>query len=149
MGDERPDRRQYPRVSVAGRTKGQVNAVYDVSLLDISLGGALIEHAQVVQPGIIFDLILTLQGCRIQLRCRVVRSTVHRPEVQADGGRKLIYRTGLEFLQPSTEMRQVITSYIQSIIEHENGGPPTAADPLEPLEHGSLHLEGPAGQRAR
>ncbi len=111
------DRRQYARFAVAGRTKGRVTAAYDAYLIDISLGGALIEHAQVVRPGTISSLDLELHGKRVSLRCRVIRSVVHRPEVQPDGERELIYRTALQFLEPSDETRQVIGDYIRSIIE--------------------------------
>jgi hypothetical protein len=141
MGEKGPDRRQFPRVNVGGRTKGQVNAVHDVALMDISLGGALVEHTQVVQPGITFDLSLALRGNKMRLKCRVVRSLVHRSEVQRDGQRKLIYRTGVEFLQPTQETRQVISDYIRWILEEQEGA--AAKDPgvPEPLERAGLRLE--------
>jgi hypothetical protein len=136
-----PERRRHPRVTVGGRTSGKVNAVHDVSILDISLGGMLIEHAPVVQPGIICDLVTTLLGHEMRLRCRVARSAVHRVEVNPGGKRKLIYRTGLEFLEHTDETRQVIRHYIKSVIEEENGG--SASEP-DPLERGDLEISDPS-----
>ena len=146
MAEERAERRRHPRVNVGGRTQGRVNAVHDVSLLDISLGGALIEHAQVVQPGIAFDLVLTLVGKKLKLRCRAVRSVVSRSEGQAKGGQKLIYRTGLQFLQPTAETRQVISDYIRSIIDDEQKGGANQPDVAGPLEQGRLQPERTPGK---
>ncbi|MFQ5848203.1 MAG: PilZ domain-containing protein [Candidatus Methylomirabilales bacterium] len=117
MERKRPERRQYPRFVVGGRTKGRVTAVYEASLLNISLGGALIEHAHIVRPGTMSYLILKLQGRDVSLRCRVVRSVVHRPEVQPDGERILIYRTGLEYIELSDETLQAIGDYISTGME--------------------------------
>ncbi|MFQ5656990.1 MAG: PilZ domain-containing protein, partial [Candidatus Methylomirabilales bacterium] len=112
-----PDRRQYARFTVGGRTKGRVTASSDALVLDISLGGAKIEHAQVVRPGTLSFLDLELQGKKVRLRCRVIRSVVHRAEVQPDGERELVYHTGLQFIDPSDELRQLIGDYIQSVIK--------------------------------
>jgi hypothetical protein len=114
------DRRQYARFVVGGRTKGRVTAIYDAQILDISPGGSLIEHSQVVRPGTLSSLDLELLGKRMSLRCRVARSVVHRSEIQPDGDKELVYHTGLEFLDRSDETRKMIIDYIQSIIEDGN-----------------------------
>ncbi len=108
-------RRKHPRFVVKGETKGRVAAVSDAVLLNISLGGALIEHAGVVRPGTPSSLELDLRGKRIRLRCRVARSVGNRIEVQPDGEQELIYHTGLQFVEPSDETLQVIGDYIQSL----------------------------------
>lgn len=113
--------RQHPRFVVGGKTKGRVTAVHDASLVNISLGGALIEHAQVVRPGTTSSLELDLEGKKLSFKCRVVRSIVNRRETQPDGEQALIYHTGLEFLNLSEEMWQILNDYIQSVME--NGGP--------------------------
>ncbi len=140
MGKKGPERRRHLRVSVGGRTKGKVNAVHDVSIQDISLGGMLIEHVQVVQPGTICDLVCTLRAHKMRLRCQVIRATVHHSERDLKGKQKLIYRTGLEFLELSDETRQVIRDYITSIIEEEDGGGSIEQNALAPLEQGGLQI---------
>ncbi len=109
-------RRQYARFFVGGKTMGKVTAVCDAVILNISVGGSLIEHNHVVRPGAISLLDLDLLGKRLSLRCRVARSVVARTEMQSDGEKELIFHTGLEFLHPSEETRKVISHYIQSII---------------------------------
>jgi len=121
LGEGQRDRRQHPRFTVAGKATGRVTAVHDASLVDISFGGVLIEHSQVVRPGTTSSLDLDLEGRRLRLRCRVIRSVVNRIELQPDGEQALIYHTGLEFLDLSEETRQVIRDYIQSITEDGSG----------------------------
>ncbi|MEE9539725.1 MAG: PilZ domain-containing protein [candidate division NC10 bacterium] len=108
-------RRKHPRIVVKEEAKGRVAAVSDAVLLNISLGGALIEHVGVVRPGTPSSLELDLHGKRIRLRCRVARSVGNRIEVQPDGEQELIYHTGLQFVEPSDETLQVIGDYIQSL----------------------------------
>lgn len=116
VDNQSASRRQFARFIVGGKTKGKVTAVCDAVILNISVGGSLIEHNQVVRPGAISLLDLELLGKRLSLRCRVARSVVARTEKQSDGEKELVFHTGLEFLHPSEETRKVISHYIQSII---------------------------------
>lgn len=117
MEKEKAERRRHPRFVVGGKAKARVTAVYDASLLDISLGGAQIEHSDIVRPGTLSYLILNLRGRQISVRCRVIRSVVDRPEVNPDGEQILIYRTGLEYIDLSEETVQMLDEYILSGIE--------------------------------
>lgn len=121
MGKKQRERRRFSRVIVGYKTKGRVTAIYDASLLDISHGGVLIEHVQVVRPGTTSSLDLDLHGKRLSLKCRVARSVVHRTEIQPDGEQTLIYHTGLEFVDLPEETRRVVCDYVQSIMDDGNG----------------------------
>ena len=121
MSKKERERRRFSRVMVGCKTKGRVTAIYDASLVDISHGGVLIEHVQVVRPGTTSSLDLDLHGKRLSLRCRVARSVVHRTEMQPDGEQTLIYHTGLEFVDLPEETRRVVCDYVQSIIDDGNG----------------------------
>ena len=114
-------RRQYARFFVGRKTKGRVTAIYDAVVLNLSIGGSLIEHAHVVRPGTLSSLDLDLFGKRLRLKCRVARSVVHGSNVLPTGERELIYRTGLEFLEMSEATRQIIGRYIQSMVKEERG----------------------------
>ncbi len=115
MGQEQGGRRRYPRVILQRRTTGRVAATYELSLLNISLGGALLEHVDLIRPGTIIPLSVDLQGGRVSAKCCVVRSVVHRTVLLPDGERALIYHTGVEFLNPSEETQHVISDSTQSI----------------------------------
>jgi hypothetical protein len=118
---ESATRRQYARFFVGGKAKGRVTAIYDAVVLNLSVGGSLIEHAHVVRPGTLSSLDLDLFGKRLRLKCRVARSVVHGSNVLPTGERELIYRTGLEFLELSEATRQMIGRYIQSMAKEERG----------------------------
>ncbi len=87
-------------------TKGRINGIGEVSVLNLSLGGALIEHAEVIRPDTIHHLVLTLAGRQTRVRCRVIWSAIYRAEVQPDGEQELIFRTGVEFLGSSDETQR-------------------------------------------
>ncbi|MFQ5931213.1 MAG: PilZ domain-containing protein [Nitrospiraceae bacterium] len=105
MGEERRESRQYPRVVVGTKIKGQTHGIERGSVLNLSVGGALIEHAKIVRPGTILSLVLNLQRRETRVRCRVVWSAAHRAELQPNGQEELIYRTGVEFVGPPIEPR--------------------------------------------
>lgn len=116
---ESATRRHYARFFVGGKAKGRVTAIYDAVVLNLSIGGSLIEHAHVVRPGTLSSLDLDLFGKRLRLKCRVARSVVHGSTVLPTGERELVYRTGLEFLELSEATRQMIGRYIQSMVNEE------------------------------
>lgn len=113
---EKLERRRYPRFSPGGGVTGRITAD-EAALLDVSLGGALIEHSEILRPGSPSYLRLNLPGRDVSLRCHVVRSAVQRLERHPNGEQTLIYRTGLEFLEHSEETQQAIGNYIHSIPE--------------------------------
>lgn len=114
------DRRRDLRWGVRGRPPGRMTPLHKatyqtVSLVDISMGGALIEHSTQVGPGtLVFltPLIHMLQGWKAGFMCQVVRSVVDRYDVDPSGRRDLVYRMGLKFLAPSEVSRRVIVEYI-------------------------------------
>lgn len=107
------ERRRYPRWVVGGRLAGRMNAIQNVSFVNISLGGLLVQHTATVRLGDTSLLNLLILGREATVNCRIVRSLVHRPEVQPGGERELIYRSGLEFLDPSEESLGLINEYIE------------------------------------
>ncbi len=110
------DRRRHRRWDVGGRPAGRLDSVHQASVLDLSLGGARIEHANGdLWPGTVTFLTLAAPGQEAGLKCRVVHSTVHRYEVLPNGERDLIYRSGLEFLGASDTSLHVIEKFIDSL----------------------------------
>ncbi len=123
MGEKKADRRKYTRFVIRETTKGRVSPIDEVSLVNIALGGVLVESAQVVRPGTFCNLELELEGKRISFRSRVVWSMVARQGVDVDGEAVMIYHTGLEFCELSPEAREVITDYLRSMLEQGKAVP--------------------------
>ena len=102
MEEQYPIKRRFPRFNVLGKVEGKIVASYEAILVDLSLGGALIEHSAMVRLGSVSQLILPHGPAEIRFPCRVVRSALDRRERQGEDS-VLIYRTGLEFINPSPE----------------------------------------------
>lgn len=115
MDRAKQERRRHPRWEVGGQIAGQIARVPQVSLVNISIGGVLIEHSEIVRPGSVCFLTVLLPDEKIGLKCRVVRSIVHRYELSSTGDRDLIYRTGLKFLARSGTPRRQVEEYIDSL----------------------------------
>lgn len=142
MGKGQRDKRGYPRVVVEGKTEGKVTSVYEASLLNISLGGALIEHVEALRPGTPSYLEVELQGRRVRLRCRVARSVADRIEVQPDGERAVLYHSGMEFLDLPEDTQQVISDYIQAITGERNARSESEPEAKESMLTDLEKLEG-------
>ncbi|MFQ5839682.1 MAG: PilZ domain-containing protein [Candidatus Methylomirabilales bacterium] len=107
--------RRHPRWIVRGRLTGRIRATDTATLIDLSPGGAQIEHTSIVRPGTIATLTLPVKGRDLTLRCQVVWSRVHRPQVRGDRGRELIYRSGLQFLDLPEASRRLLEKYLASL----------------------------------
>ena len=104
------ERRRDPRwaVGVLGnRLAARITPIHEAILINISRGGALVEHSDPVPPGTISSLTLMLHEQEVGMKCRVVRTAAHQNKVVANGDRELIYRTGLEFLGALERVRAV------------------------------------------
>jgi hypothetical protein len=110
---DKGDKRRYPRWAVAGRVTGRVGDLPKVSVVDISLSGALIEHSSHFQLGAILFMNLLFPGHEVGLKCRVVRSDPHGYEVLPSGTRDLLHRTGLEFVDVSEVSHRIVNGYIE------------------------------------
>jgi hypothetical protein len=108
-------RRRYRRWNIRGGLSGCIDAAYEASFVNISLGGALIEHSSMIRPGSIAFLTLAFQGQETGLKCRVVRSEVHRYGVRPTQERHLVYRSGLEFVDTSEASLRLIDKTIESL----------------------------------
>ena len=95
------DRRRSPRCRAWGWLLGWIGGALKVSVVDISMGGALIEHSPNMRPGTSCVLTLSPRGTRVNVRCRVVRSAVYRYETWPLGEQNCVYRTGLELVDVS------------------------------------------------
>jgi hypothetical protein len=114
VGEEK-DRRHNIRWAVEEPTPGHITTIYEASLINISVSGALVEHSDLVRPGTLSTLTFIIQGQKVTLRCRVARSVVHRTEFRAEGEREIIFRTGLEFVDASEDSLRLIGQYIDSL----------------------------------
>jgi hypothetical protein len=96
--------RRWPRapVDLRGTITGRVT--WSVSVVDLSLGGCLVQCPAALDRGSILDVRLTVSGRGLALRGRVSHASLDGPALPA----ALRYLVGLEFLGvPVREERQL------------------------------------------
>ena len=121
MEEQYSIKRRFPRFAVMGKVEGTIVASYEATLVNLSLGGALVEHSSMVRPGSMSQLILPHGTGEIRITCRVVRSALARRETRG-GASVVIYQTGLEFLNASPEALAVAEELIAA--SRAGGGAP-------------------------
>lgn len=107
------ERRSHNRLAVGGRLEARISATRKRAyVVDISRGGALVEHLNIVPPQSISFLTLFFPEHEVRLKCRAIRLQAHRYEVWPSGERGWVYRTAVEFLEAPGASPQVIGEYI-------------------------------------
>ena len=94
------ERRRAVRHPVPGRVEGTVTAEIATALVDVSATGALVEHLHVMRPGYQYRVRFVAPETAVDLTCRAVHSFIVRTQPSGDEEAELVYRTGLEFIEP-------------------------------------------------
>ena len=109
------EKRRSPRWRVQRLLQGWFGDALKVFVTDISVGGALIEHPNALQPGTIGFLTLSLPGGKVSLKCKVVRTNFYTQEAWPTAEDNDIFRTGLEVLELSEASQAHIAEYIEDL----------------------------------
>lgn len=97
MNAEAPGKRRYARLALKEPVSDQITTTYNVHILDVSLGGARVEHTSILRPGSACHLRLPLKPEALTVQCRVVWSKVIGRATGESRGTGLLYQSGLEF----------------------------------------------------
>jgi hypothetical protein len=93
--------------------------ISDVTLIDLSRSGALVEHISRVRVGDTYQLSFQLETLRVSIKAIAVRSFVN-DHPQAQGAeRQLLYRTGLEFSDLNSEVAEQISKHLEQLRSSE------------------------------
>jgi hypothetical protein len=93
------ERRRHARVILPWTVRGTVDRQYDVQVIDLSMAGAMIEHAERFQPGEIRLLFLWVPGADLCLRAQLIWCQMSRMQMGAGGKGELRFRSGVHFPQ--------------------------------------------------
>ena len=104
------ERRTGDRMEVPGGLRGEVMVYQAMTVKDISHGGAQVETAFPLQIDSLHDMRLELSDAAVVVKGRVVYCRIANVDP-----RTVTYRSGLEFIQPSSGIRGVIAHFIESI----------------------------------
>ena len=106
-----PDKRDNQRVQILGELLGEVMIYQPMAIKQISRGGAQVETAFPLQLNSLHDFRLTLGDRSIVVKGRVAHSSITDVDQEL-----VVYRSGLEFIEPSARVSAVIAEFIDAII---------------------------------
>ena len=105
------DKRDPERLEILGELHGEVMVFQPLSIKEISRGGCLVETAFPLQLNSLHDIRLTLGEQSVVLKGRVAHCRI------SDVDQELVhYKSGVEFIEPSEPVREVIAKFIESIL---------------------------------
>lgn len=116
MSDD--EKRDRERVPLGGQVTGEVMVFQPMTILDISQGGAQIETAFPLQLDSLHDFRLTLGDTSVVVKGRIAHC--HIGELTDFAA---LYRTGVEFIEPSEHVREAIAGFVRAI-KQANDRPP-------------------------
>lgn len=110
------DKRQAERVQMLGELHGEVMVFQPMRVRDISRGGVTVETRFPLQIDSLHDVRLTLADTSVIVKGRVAHS--HISDVDPD---IVMYRTGLEFVEPSSAVLGAIVDFIETVKATRSG----------------------------
>jgi CheY-like chemotaxis protein len=114
------ERRQAPRIQM--NVGAPAHLAIDISLIEISETGALVEHSEPVSPGEIYHLNLSLEDREVRVLARTIRGLgSRRVSLGTDGGQS-VYRSGMEFVGVEREASRAIARYVDRLLRQDPAG---------------------------
>lgn len=104
----RDERRDGDRLPVLGELVGGVMVFQPMTVTEIGAGGMQIETRTPLQLDSLHDFRLPLDDKPIIVKGRVVHCRIS--DVDTD---RVVYRTGIEFLEPSEHARKALSAYVK------------------------------------
>jgi hypothetical protein len=142
-------RRKGGRVNLRAVLRGSVDLRNDVTVMNLSASGAMIEHSVRLSPGQTCFLFLRLPTVSLRLRAELAWSQVNRIEKVLHGGGTIRFRSGLHFPNLREEDAAHLRQYLVTLSGQGTG--PTRAPALAPDHEGetSPAAPGPSEEAGR
>jgi hypothetical protein len=110
MAGSRDDKRDTERIEILGELHGEVMVFQPTIVREISRGGAQVETSFPLHLDSLHEFRLTLGDRSIVVKGRVAHSSVS--DVEQEG---VVYRSGIQFIEPSERVISVIADFIEAI----------------------------------
>jgi len=104
------DKRDDERVPILGELRGEVMVFAPISIKEISRGGVQVETGFPLQLDSLHEFRLTLGEQSIVLKGRVVHCSISDVDQEL-----VIYRSGVEFIEPPDRVQDVIVDFIDAM----------------------------------
>src|SRR5574341_1306696 len=106
-------KRRYGRLTLKEPVTDQITASHDVHILDLSLGGARVEHTTILRPGSTCQIRLPLKDQAVTIVCHVVWSKAVGRAEGPQRGTGLLFQSGLEFSTLTPEVQKLLTAFLE------------------------------------
>jgi hypothetical protein len=104
------DKRDTERIEILGELRGEVMVFQPMVIREISRGGAQVETAFPLQLDSLHDFRLTLGDSSVVLKGRVAHCSISDVDQEV-----VLYRSGIEFIEPPDRVASVIAHFIDAI----------------------------------
>jgi hypothetical protein len=111
MADETEDKREGERINILGELHGEVMVYQPTAIREISRRGAQVETRFPLQLDSLHEFRFTLGERSIVMKGRVVHCSIS--DVDQD---VVLYRSGIEFIDPPERVSSVITDFIDAVV---------------------------------
>ena len=110
VAENEDQKRDRERIEILGELHGEVMIFQPLSIREISRGGCLVETSFPLHIDSLHDVRLTLGDQSIVLKGRVAHCSI------SDVDQEIVrYKAGLEFIEPSDRVREVIVEFMEAI----------------------------------
>jgi len=113
MAEEHAARRKHARLTFGEPGSGAITSSHEVQILELSQGGARIEHTMILRPGSSCYLRLPLSQGILTANCLIIWSRVVERAAGEQGGSGLLYHTGVQFGNLTREAQALLDAYLQ------------------------------------
>jgi len=110
MAGNREDKRDTERIEILGELHGEVMVFQPTIIREISRGGAQVETSFPLHLDSLHEFRLTLGDRSIVVKGRVAHCSIS--DVEQEG---VVYRSGIQFIEPSERVFSVIADFIEAI----------------------------------
>jgi hypothetical protein len=110
MGGGHDNTRDSERIEILGELNGEVMVFQPTVIREISRGGAQVETTFPLHLDSLHDFRLTLGDRSIVVKGRVAHCSIS--DVEEEG---VLYRSGIQFIEPSEPVFSVISDFIEAI----------------------------------
>ena len=111
MAGRPDDKRDNERIEILGELNGEVMVFQPMTIKEISHGGVQVETAFPLHLDSLHEFRLTLGDRSIVIKGRVAHCSIS--DVEQEG---VLYRSGVEFIEPSDRVAGVITDFIDAVV---------------------------------
>src|SRR3954449_1537001 len=104
------DKRDTHRLQILGDLRGEVTVFQPMAIKEISRGGAQVETGFPLQLDSLHEFRLTLGDRSIVVKGRVAHCSITDVDQEL-----VLYRSGIEFIEPSDRVYSAISEFIDAI----------------------------------